>query len=247
MGTLYKDARLKANRAKKHIRCLEAAIFEMEETYSSTIEHHPDTNAQTLKHEIPGVEDAFDRLSLIVGDVIHNLHCALDYAWYSTINRLLPDKVSDSTKFPVRKTREGVESALRGIEVDTRCERLFDCIMSDIQPYKGGHNEAIWTLHDLDIMDKHLVLLEFVPNAQIRGTVIRHESGEIFTGDTWAIQDCGPYRIDFAGGIEIKNKGKLSVAISFKEAGIWKGVSVLNLLQSFSNFIPYVIKLLEDI
>jgi hypothetical protein len=66
-------------------------------------------------HEIPELRTALDELALIAGDAIHNLRSALDFAWYSTILRLLPDKISDSTKFPVRDTRQDVQGGLHGI------------------------------------------------------------------------------------------------------------------------------------
>ena len=167
MSASYRDARLKVDRAKKHISDLKADIVALEDTSTATIEYHPDSHAQSVVHEFPNFEKALAELSLIVGDAIHNLHSALDFAWYCTISRHLPDKISDSTKFPVRETRQNLEGALHGIEVDTRCKRLFDCIVSDIQPYKGGHNSAVWTLHNLDIPDKHLLLLGLYPMGHI--------------------------------------------------------------------------------
>ena len=124
MTAQFRDARLKVERANKHIADLESAIEALEHTCTSTIEYRPD-GGQSLKHEIPEFRDALERLSLIVGDAIHNLHAAFDFAWQSTIKRLLPDKVSDSTKFPSRKTRQEVEAALHGIEIDTRCKPLL--------------------------------------------------------------------------------------------------------------------------
>jgi len=247
MNALYKDAHLKIERANKHIADLEAAIFEMENTYRATIEQHPDFGAQSVKHEIPDIEKAFDNLSVIIGDALHNLHCALDFAWYSTINRCLPDKLSQCTKFPVRDSSQSLEATLHGIEVDTRCKPLFDCIVSTIQPYKGGHNSVIWTLHDLDISDKHLLLLEPTPQAYIRGIVVRDQSGQTHRGNTWATQSPSPWRIDFESGITIEDKGKLFVGITLSEAGIYKGVPVHSLLSSFSQYILYTVNLLENI
>jgi hypothetical protein len=158
MSAIYKDARLKLKRAKKHIADFTAAVNALEDACTATVEYHAQ-GGQSLKHEIPDADNALDDLSLIAGDAIHNLRSALDFAWYDTISRCLPDKLSDKTKFPVMKTRQDLEGTLHGIEVDTRCPRLFECMVTQIQPYKGGDNSIIWTLHDLDISDKHLLLL----------------------------------------------------------------------------------------
>jgi hypothetical protein len=248
MSAFFRDARLKIERAKKHIADLQVAIVAQENTYTVTIEHHPDTGAQSLVHEFPDFEEALFELSLIVGDAIHNLHSALDFAWYGTISRHLPDKISPSTKFPVRDSRQQLEAALHGIEVDTRCKPLFDCLVSVIQPYKGGHNEVIWTLHDLDISDKHLLLLELDPLGHIGGIAIRDSNGETSRGSSMPAKGIeGRYIVDFESDIQVENEGKLSVTVTLPEAGIFKPVPVVSLLESFSNFVLYTVKLLENI
>jgi len=171
----------------------------------------------------------------------------LDFAWYSTLSKCVPDKISDFTKFPVRDSKQALEGALHGIELDSRCKRLFDCIVSDIQPYKGGHNQVIWTIHELDISDKHLLLLELAPQGYISGIALRDKAGQVHRGNSMAIQSPGPYIIDFEHGIQIEDKGKLSVAITLADAGIFKCVPVVSLLESFHNYGLYVVKLLEGV
>lgn len=245
--TEFRDARLKVKRAKKHIEDLKAAIVALEGTYISRIERRPQFNAQSLVHEVPDVENALADLSLIVGDVIHNLHTALDFAWFSTVSACLPDKISDCTKFPVRETRQQLEAALHGIDVDTRCEGLFDCIVTEIQPYKSGYNGVAWTIHDLDIRDKHLLRLELAPQANIQGIVVKDENGELHRGFTMAIQSLGPYFVDYEAGIQIEEKGKLNLAITLADAGMYKVVEVEELLSSFARYVSYVIGLLESV
>jgi len=247
MSALFRDARLKIDRANKHIADLKTAIIALEDTYRATIERHPDTTAQSLIHEFPEVENALGNLSLIIGDVIHNLRSALDFAWYNTISRDLPDKISDYTKFPAFETKQSVESALHGIEVDTRCKKLFDCIVSDIQPYKGSQNGIIWTLHDLDISDKHLLLLELTTRGHVRGVTIRDKDGQTYRGSSMAVQAPSPYIIDFESGIQIEDKGKLSVEITLAQAGIFKPIPVVDLLSDFSKFALYTVRLLENL
>jgi hypothetical protein len=248
MIALFRDARLKIDRAKKHISDLEADIVALEDTYTAKIEYHSGNNAQSVVHEFPNLETSLAGLSLIVGDAIHNLRSALDFAWYSTIRRHLPDKISESTKFPVRETRQNLEGTLHGIEVDTRCKRLFDCIVSEIQPYKGGHNSAVWTLHNLDISDKHLLLLGLDPMGHIRGISIKDREGETHRGSSMPAKGIdGRYIIDFESGIQIEDKGKLSVTITLQEARIYEPVPVVSLLSSFSSFALHIVQLLESV
>jgi len=245
--TEFSDARLKVRRANKHIEELGIGIAALESTYVSRIERHPQFNAQSLVHEVPDIKNALEDLALIAGDAIHNLHTALDFAWSSTISKHLPNRISDSTKFPVRESRQQLEAALHGIEVDTRCKRLFDCIVYEIQPYKGGHNSVIWTIHDLDICDKHLLLLELAPQGHIRGITVKDKAGELHRGFTMAVQSPGPYIVDYEEGIQVEEKGKLSVAITLADAGIYEAVEAESLLSSFARYVLHVIQLLENI
>ena len=247
MGTIYTDARLKVDRANKHISDLKRIIVEFEDTDAATIEVHPETGAQSLKHELQEIGKFFDRMSLIAGDAIHNMRTSMDFAWFQTISRCLPEKISGFTKFPVRDTSQQVEDALRGLEIDTRCRQLFDYIMAEAQPYNGGHNRAIWTLHQLDISDKHLLLLEMAPRGYIKGITVRDKRGEISRGNTMPAYGHGPYFVDFEPGIEIHDKGKLSVDISLSEAHTFKGIPIESLLTSFSNLAWHVVLMLENI
>jgi hypothetical protein len=245
MGAPYKDARLKINRAKKHITDFTAAVIALENTCTATVEHHAE-GGQSLKHEIPESESALDELALIAGDAIHNMKSALDFAWYSTISRCLPDRLSDSTKFPVRKTKQDLEATLHGIEVDTRCPQLFECIVTHIQPYHGGKNSIIATLHDLDISDKHLLALNLGTYSVAEGISVRDADGKLHSGATMGTIGT-EFSVDFYPGFQIEEKGKLSIAVTLDQAGIFKSVPVESWLSSFGNFTLHCVQLLENV
>ena len=57
----------------------------------------------------------------------------------------------------------------------------------------------------------------------------------------------GRYIIDFEEGVQIREKGKLSVTVTLQEAGIFNNVPVFSLLQDFSRFVLYTVNLLEGI
>lgn len=245
MGAFFRDARLKIKRADKHIGDLKTAIILLEKTYTSTIKIDEHTGQESVIHTVPGLEDELLELSLISGDAIHNLHTALDFAWNRTIELRAPDIKSRHSKFPVRDSREELENALHGAKVDSCFRALYDVIVSNIQPYENGQNGVIWPLHELDISDKHLLLLDLIPNVGIKGLVIRDKDGQIFHGSGVPVQNSGPYVITFTDDIHIENKGELSFAVTMKEAGIFKGLPILDLLSGFSQYVLYVVELLE--
>jgi len=247
MAARYKDARLKIERAKKHIADFTAAVIALEDTCTAAIEPHAQ-GGESLIHEVPNPTEALYNLSLIAGDALHNMRSAVDFAWHSTISRFLPDKISKQTKFPVRETRQDVHAALHGIEVDTRCAPLYECIMRQIQPYKGGHNDIIWTLHNIDNSDKHVLLLGLNPVTHITGITRRDANGKLDTGSSVQARGMnGRYIIDFPRGYKIEDKGKISIGILLQEAGIFYSVPIESLLSDFCNFSFYTVQLLENL
>jgi len=254
MSTPFRAAHLKIDRANKHIDDLKSAILKLEGKKTSTIQLNSKTGFQELIHAVPELLDiARSDLSLIVGDAVHNLRSALDLAWNTLIDilqneRSIPvESPKKSRKFPVMETRVGVENALNGIKVKTLCPSLFELIVSDIQPYEAGQAGVIFALHNLDISDKHLVLLELRCNASIRGIVVRQKDGEIVHGSGVAIHTDGSYVIPFDVSVEIHDKGELSFAITIEEAGIFKGLEISDLLSGFSQYVSYVVQTLERV
>src|ERR1700730_11338172 len=173
----FKDARLKIKRADKHIADLETAIGLLKENCTATIEINPETTHQNLIHTVPKFTEAMDDLSLIAGDAIHNLRSALDLAWMNILGICVPTADRNFAKFPIRSTRQDVEAALNGIQINsTTNSKIFNCIVTYMQPYGGGKfNEIAATLHKLDICDKHLVLLELNPIAGISGILVKDQ------------------------------------------------------------------------
>ena len=248
MSKLFRDARLKVQRANKHIADLETAISVLKENYTAIVVQNIDTGHQDLIHAIPDFAGAADEMALIAGDAIHNLKTALDFAWMSTLRKHVPIANLDCAKFPVYPSRRELESALNGVPINARSNSaLFELLVSDIQPFEGGHNGVIYVLHKLDICDKHLLLLGLVPLAGIDGIRVQRPDGETVRGFGGATQNLPPYVIPFDGNIRIKEKGRLTFHIVLKEAGIYGSVHIMEVLPTFSRVVSNYIGLLERI
>jgi hypothetical protein len=246
MATIFRDARLKIDRADKHISDLKEAILRLEDTYTSTIKIDRDSGHQGVIYTFPKFQDALIQLSPIVGDAIHNIHAALDFAYSAAVKSLIPSEVSKFTKFPVYPTREKLERVLKGRDIHVSCPILFKTIIDEIQPYEGGQAGVINVLHDLDISDKHIVLLELLPTSWVHGIIMRDEKGEA-SARSMLVKGNGVYVLTFPKGFAIENKGKLYVTITVKDAGIFNGLPVSDMLSGFSQYILYVVQLLENL
>ena len=246
---LFFDARLKIKRANKHIEDMNSALPALEQNYTSAIERDPNTGIQQVTHFSSDLQSQIQELSLIVGDIIHNLRAALDFAWHSTVERHHIHKSSRShRKFPVCDNRKKLEDALHGIEIDTlHHPDLFNLLMSELQPYKGGKNGVVYTLNELDASDKHLLLLDLTPWGMIRDIVIRDKNGNISKGRGMPAPAVGRHTISFERNITIEDKGKVSVTVTLKEAGIFHGVPISGLLPSFSKYVLHIVNLLENL
>jgi len=244
----FRDARLKIDRANKHIRDAEAVVMSLVESYTVSVYQDPDTGNQHLIHAAPELTDACVQLSLIAGDAAHNLRSALDYAWIAVLKKHVPSADLTKVKFPVRDTREELEAALNGVEINaTSNPAIYEVFMSSIQPYEDGKNGVIHVLHQIDIHDKHLLRLSITTRAGISGIVIEKADGEIVHGFGGTVESSGPYVIPFVREIRFKDKGKLSINIVLDEAGLYKSVHVVDMLTKFSRVVLYYIGLLENL
>src|SRR5450631_1618298 len=125
---VFKDSRLKIERAEKHIADIKSRVRALHESQTSSIEMHVAAGGETLKYEFDDTSALTD-IALMLGDAIHNLNCALDYAWLQTVERLVPSAVNDRAKFPVYKTINELEGSLKKANVQTAPPALFHFMM----------------------------------------------------------------------------------------------------------------------
>ncbi len=101
--------------------------------------------------EIPAINP---EISLMVGDIAHNLRTALDHL---TCELARSVGVSDPrVYFPICESAEVYkrESGGKTKGIPPEAKDVFD----RIGPY-GGHNDYLWGLHELDRIDKHRLVL----------------------------------------------------------------------------------------
>jgi len=163
----------------------------------------------------------------------------------ATLKRLASAHIGRQTKFPVYPSRDKLEAALRGREIDRVAPALFDLVVSEIQPYGGG-NDSICTVHSLDIDDKHILVLPVIELASIQGIKIENERGEVESGSTWATAQKPPYYVPIPLGWHFKEKGKVTITVTFGEGTTSHGMDMVEMLSVFSIQVLGVVQSLEN-
>jgi len=103
----FAAARLKIGRADKHIADLERSVNALPDAYASSIELNVG-GGQTIKYTTPdNLAQIATQMALVIGDAIHNLRVAVEYAYLGAVERHAPSVLDKHTKFPTGKTRIG--------------------------------------------------------------------------------------------------------------------------------------------
>jgi hypothetical protein len=164
---LLVSVREKIGRAQCHFDAINSALKltlgTEPETESVTID--VDREGQQLVSKFRKVTPIDPSLPLMIGDCVHNLRSALDHLVYQlAVLNGTSKSAAEKTMFPIclRKTGPGgfedrVRISLKPFISGTALAEVEKC-----QPYEAYPvpNEAdIWILHQLDIIDKHRLLL----------------------------------------------------------------------------------------
>jgi hypothetical protein len=162
----FYGARLKIERARRHMNDLQHAAQLYGDTHPHIVTVETDAVTGDNLLRIDPADPLPDELLLILGDAIHNLRSALDHAWCMMV-------VTQGTwaKFPFRRTRTEFEAAVNGLK-DNVSDEIKQCLLHSVQPYPGGRCELLLHLHDLDIEDKHRLLIAHREFTLITGMMV---------------------------------------------------------------------------
>jgi len=207
---------LKIERAKKHIADFEERIRTSPDAYPTTVKIDTKTGQHFLYYG-PWDRSIRRDLALIAGDAIHNLRCALDIAYCEIIRTLSPQGFNPTkTKFFIGDDRKHYESTLEKTAKVVRGSALFDLLVNGIKPYKGRDGDGdICSLHDLDIHDKHHLLIPVANIVSIDGLELENESGEVDVHTFTAARPLLTHSIPIPFGSHIKNHGQVTIRVTF--------------------------------
>lgn len=242
------DALLKIEWAKKHILNLNIEInkFIDSHTHTAYVERDPDGLGDLLKVRQDYATPS--GISLVLGDVLHNLHAALDIA-INDVEALTRGSMTKYTKFPVRETREEFEAAINGGFREKIPFEILNFLLIDVQPYKGGYGEPLWHLHALDIEDKHRILLTTTHLTFVQGIRIQLDNGiERDIGD-WLIVPghIAKHCIDGNRNVKVTQQGQPTFNVKFGDGLPFQGNPIIPTCHQLAQFVSDVVEQMAHI
>ena len=241
----FGHALLKIKRANQHIADFKQRLRTSSDRYGPSLKLDAETGEKFLYY---GLDDRYlpSDLALIAGDAIHNLRSALDIAWVEIV-RKNGKPISDQTKFPIapKQTENWLKSVLpcnAGVEPTSP---IFDFIVNRVKCYKGGDSDML-ALHDLDIGDKHLLLIPMLAVTGITGVELENEDGTIDRFDI-KLTRLNPYRRPVGLETKLKNHGEVRFQITFREGIATQGFEVVPTLRRFSRKTLLIVRFLQRV
>jgi len=180
---MFENAKSKIKRAHEHVTEFEKTVNAFLQTnfYTFGIKRNLDIGQDVLQFQI--TQQPPDSLSLLLGDAIHNFRAALDLAYIELIERI-GRKPTKWTTFRVWKNKDLLITTLSQGILQGADDILY-LLADDICAYTGG-NEHLTALDELDIADKHRLLIPVFAVVQIE-----HIDADIVAGNaTIVMRNC---------------------------------------------------------
>ena len=149
--------RIKTEWAKEYIRNLERRIARFHDSNPYEVRAEKDAHSPNEILRIKLVRKIPDELACIIGDAVHNLRSALDHLVWQLVEAHGAMPPDERHMFPVSETLAKYQSAGSRRRIDGVHPGAVNLI-DQSKPYAGGQGE-FWTIHYLDIIDKHRLLL----------------------------------------------------------------------------------------
>lgn len=183
MSNKISCAKAKVEWADKHIDDLKEELVHFQNTYPYKFSAQRDPETRQPIYHMTEVAEIPVSISLISGDVLHGLRSALDYLMWS-----FSENPTSFTSFPIFDPSKVEESYLpRKIGGLSPAGQK---IITDLKPYKGG-NEILWRLHQLNITDKHHLLV--TASTSLRSLDINQHRANVSHGGSAIVESRGQH------------------------------------------------------
>lgn len=241
--TIFESSRLKIKRADQHINNLKILVSDFLKTDFYTLEANYKTHIQQVAYRVVRVDPLPENVPLVLGDAIHNLRSALEHFMWETVDRFGGTPPDLHTSFPIAMTEQQYRSAFAKREITLLRKEIKEFI-SDVQPYVTGDN-TLWNLHQLDITDKHQLIIPVASAATSMG---------LKQPRTWVAELSSAFHLELGEEIchipietyeKSHNNIQFGPAITFRNSEVFRGKTVIEALEHASGYIDMIITTVE--
>jgi hypothetical protein len=124
---------------------------------------------------------------------------------------------------------------------------VISAIVNEIKPYKGG-NDPLRALHDLDITDKHHLLVPVISVSELNGVTLKFGGAHMYDC-TVRVTDSGELRVANVNPdsvLELENKGQPSFSVLFAKGQPLGGEPVIPTLHQLSQLTTGCVDTIEQ-
>jgi hypothetical protein len=256
-------ARLKVERAKKHIRDLHTLFLSIERGEPCTVASRDDLQTQERTYYVERIKEVPPDFSIIAGDALQNLRSALDHLIHQAIFKETGSRpTKTSISFPIGKNSKEYPPPKFGGRVEGLGEPAIK-LLTSLKTYKGG-NDGLWRLHSLNNLDKHRLLIPAFTNvsshritSRIRNKMMANFMNPLNSGlmpQMYRV-NVAPEAPDFPlqeGSVlltvpiaELEDDMQFTFDIAFNEAGLGEGEVVVDALRNMEWNVSMVIDVFD--
>lgn len=173
------SAYLKIERAEKHYDEL-SKLLTTRKAYGYFLETNCNTGQRATFAKKN--EDVVDEAAIIIGDIVHNLRAAIDHIyWNCTSEYAKSDGERRSIQFPITSNQEAFNKSIRP-GLPSRVSEAFADALSELKPYRENGNDFLCAIHDLDVIDKHKLLIPTGNFTKITSVVLQQKIPDFPSG-----------------------------------------------------------------
>ncbi len=258
-----KHVTLKVKRAHEHISALEQQLCTFLESRPYKVAARRDPETRKLYY-VESAEPIPECLPLIAGDAIQNLMSALDHLAYQLVCSDTGDSPPNprAIYFPIAHDADKYEAnKCRGMEGAR--QQTLDAVDA-LKPYKGG-NDRLWTLHQLNNIEKHRLLLTVGSQATGMnvGQLMASHFSSVFSAEAVAtIESMNLFLVPDDKGFPLKPgfelyigdvdekpnpKQQFQFTVALSEPGVINGEPVLETIKQFAKLVNDIVAVLTSL
>jgi hypothetical protein len=237
----FDSARLKVQRANRHIENLQAVIadFSADKFYEFVVDGNLGAIVTRLLKPFP------DDVPLIIGDAVHNMRSALDH----TVTAIVQSTVKQRDRlFPFHKDRKCLVSDTAKLDpIEKSLAGAKRLIVDEAQSYEGG-NGNLYGLHLLDRIDKHNEIIVTTAIAFADRLIVR-ENGRVVMAVNKIVFDVKSpiLSIGSPANFSVDYDGKSAIEIRFAKHLPFGAEPVIPTLVDLSQRVMKIIELFAAI